>query len=69
MYILKFASIGFLYSWGVQKDSIVTAGAEFQQGMKSVSYFKKNTVTEIYSFIYAAAMVIYDLKGILLSLN
>ena len=37
--------------------------ADFQQGMESVSWFKMNTVTEIYWLIYAAATVIWpDLR-------
>ena len=50
--------------------AIVTIRADFQQGMESVSYFKKNTVTEIDSLIYAAATVIMIMTfvwGIILS--
>ena len=48
-----------IYHLGLQRDSIVTIRADFQQGMESVSFFKMNTVTENYWLIYAAATIIW----------
>ena len=55
----------FVWNFMCDFSSIVTIRADFQQGMESVSQFKKNTVTEIYWLIYAAATVIFSVNELI----
>ena len=63
----SFLKWDLFFGWNFMWDfsSIVTIRADFQQGMESVSQFKKNTVTEIYWLIYAAAMVIFSVNELI----